>query len=97
MVRVHGAGTIPVNGPGEKLILNRDQLWQALQRKIRHPEEFVPILSRSKVHSDSDGIVCREVVLNFGEWGIRPMQETVTSHGNLWVSHFFLRCPDNIC
>lgn len=85
MVRVHGAGTIPVNGPSEPFVLRRDQLWQALQRKIRHPEEFVPVLSSCTVHKDENGIVERDVVLDFGKWGTRPMSETVTSIGDLWV------------
>ncbi|KAH7012971.1 hypothetical protein EDB80DRAFT_834692 [Ilyonectria destructans] len=85
MVRVHGAGTIPVNGPSEPFVLRRDQLWQALQRKIRHPEEFVPVLSSCTVHKDENGIVERDVVLDFGKWGTRPMSETVTSIGDLWI------------
>ncbi|CAI6038967.1 hypothetical protein V2G26_010836 [Clonostachys chloroleuca] len=85
MVRVYGAGTIPVNGPKDSSILTRDQLWKALQRKIRRPEEFVPILSGCTVHSDENNVVKREVELHFGKWGKRHMQETVTSHGELWI------------
>jgi hypothetical protein len=85
MVRVYGAGTIPVNGPKDSSILTRDQLWNALQRKIRRPEEFVPILSGCTVHSDENNVVKREVELNFGKWGKRHMHEKVTSHGDLWV------------
>ncbi|RSL81046.1 hypothetical protein CEP52_017278 [Fusarium oligoseptatum] len=61
MVRVYGAGTIPVNGPEAPFVLTRDQLWQALQRKIRYPSEFVPVLSGCKVHRDENGIVDREI------------------------------------
>ncbi|RSL45707.1 hypothetical protein CEP51_016043 [Fusarium floridanum] len=77
MVRVYGAGTIPVNGPEAPFVLTRDQLWQALQRKIRYPSEFVPVLSGCKVHRDENGIVDREVELDFGKWGKRHMHETI--------------------
>jgi hypothetical protein len=89
MVRVYGAGTIPVNGPAEPFVLTRIQLWQALQRKIRHPSEFVPVLSSCKINSDVNGVVDREVVLDFGKWGKRAMHEIVSSHGDLWVCKSF--------
>ncbi|KAJ4311309.1 hypothetical protein N0V84_010514 [Fusarium piperis] len=86
MVRAFGAGTLPVNGPNDKVKLTRSQLWQALQRKIRKPEEFAPPLSDCKVLKDENGVVLRTVTLTLPPFGQRFMTETVTSHGDLWVS-----------
>lgn len=87
MVKIYASGSRPVNGPDDSLVLNRGQLWQALQRKIRRPEEFVPILSGCKVTKDENGVVEREVLMDFGKWGKRPMAETVSSYGDLWVRY----------
>ncbi|KAM5350208.1 hypothetical protein ACJ41O_006713 [Fusarium nematophilum] len=84
MVRAFGAGTLPVNGPNDKVKLTRSQLWQALQRKIRKPEEFAPPLSDCKVVKDENGVILRTVTLTLPPFGQRFMTETVTSHGDLW-------------
>ncbi|KAH6970537.1 hypothetical protein BKA56DRAFT_736034 [Ilyonectria sp. MPI-CAGE-AT-0026] len=85
MVRIYGTGTRPVNGPDDPFVLTRDQLWEALERKQRHPEEFVAILSNCKVLKDENGVVEREATLNFGKWGVRHMHEIITTYGDLWI------------
>ena len=86
MVKVFGAGTIPVNGPNDPFTLTRSQLWQALQRKIRHPSEFVPVISGCKVHKDEHGVVETNLMLTYVfEWDVPSMQEGTAEHKELTV------------
>ena len=61
MVNVHVAYTQPINPAGASPVLTEAQVWQGLQRKIRHAQEFVvaAIGSTDVLEERDDG---REVV-----------------------------------
>lgn len=61
MPAVHVAATLPINPPGAQPVLSRAQVWAGLRRKVRHAEEFVPIITGCDVVSDEDGVVTRKV------------------------------------
>lgn len=86
MVKIHTARTLPVNPPDAPFVLKRDLLWAALQRKIRHATEFVPIMRECTVISDENGVVVRDCVLEYEPGKKREMREEVTSYGKQWVS-----------
>lgn len=85
MVKVYAARTLPVNPSDAPLVLTRDVLWRALQRKIRRATEFVPNMRECNVTSDEDSVVVRDCVLEYQNGTQRTMQETVTSFGKQWV------------
>lgn len=41
--------TAPINREGQSPVLSIDQVWAGLQRKIRHAEEFVPLIVHCEV------------------------------------------------
>ncbi|KAG0288628.1 hypothetical protein BGZ98_004191, partial [Dissophora globulifera] len=71
------AVTIPINPPGVEPVLTQSQVWAALQRKVRHPSEFVPVISSCQVVSEVDNVVTRVVDFANGRSGIR---EVCTEH-----------------
>jgi Domain of unknown function (DUF1857) len=81
MVKVYAARTVPVNPPNESFVLERDLLWEALQRKIRRAPDFVPSMKECKVISDENDVVVRDCVLELGNKELRRMREEVTSVG----------------
>lgn len=85
MVRIYAARTLPVNPADAPFVLTRQQLWKALQRKIRHAEEFVPVIKQCVVVKDSNDIVLRECLLETPSGETKPMTEEVTSHGEQFV------------
>ena len=85
MVRIYAARTLPVNPPDAPFVLTRQQLWKALQRKIRHADEFVPAIKECVVIKDSNDIVLRECLLETPSGETKTMTEEVTSHGEQFV------------
>ncbi|KAK4222316.1 hypothetical protein QBC38DRAFT_460545 [Podospora fimiseda] len=44
--------TAPINPPSAKPVLTLPQIWAGLQRKVRHAEEFVPLIKSCAVESE---------------------------------------------
>ncbi|KAK3314206.1 hypothetical protein B0H66DRAFT_373831 [Apodospora peruviana] len=44
--------TAPINRPGQSPILTSEQVWAGLQRKVRHGDEFVPLIVKCEVESE---------------------------------------------
>ena len=82
---LHLAHTTPINPPSASA-LTRAQIWAGLQRKIRHAEEFVPVISSCTVLSDADGVVVRDVRFKLGQGAKEAARETVRTCGTSWVS-----------
>lgn len=59
MVNVHCAYTEPINPAGASPTLSRDQIWRGLQRKIRHAQDFVPVIEGTDVLEEKDNEVTR--------------------------------------
>jgi len=81
---LHLAHTTPINTPSASA-LTRAQIWAGLQRKIRHAEEFVPVISSCTVLSDADGVVVRDVRFKLGQGAKEAARETVRTCGTSWV------------
>lgn len=62
VVSLNNAYTAPINRPGESPVLTLDQVWQGLRRKVRHAEEFVPIIVDCKVLSEERSSTGEEIV-----------------------------------
>lgn len=54
MVTLNYSYTAPVNRPGQP-VLTIEQLWKGLQRKVKHAEEFVPVIISCNVLSEDAG------------------------------------------
>ena len=63
MVTINVAYTQPVNPPGVEPILTREQLWNAMDMKVRRAHEFVPVFSDCKVLEEHDNVVVRQTTL----------------------------------
>jgi hypothetical protein len=59
MVNIHVAYTEPINPPNSPPVLIKEQVWNGLQRKIRHAEEFVPVIERTEVLEENGNEVVR--------------------------------------
>ena len=86
MVTLHTAYTAPINPGNASPVLTSAQVWLGLQRKIRHAEEFVPVIESCKVISDENGVVNREVVFKEGAVPMTRAKEVVRSYWPTWVS-----------
>jgi hypothetical protein len=53
MVSLNLAYTAPINRPGQLPVLTQSQVWAGLQRKVRHAEEFVPLIVACEVVSET--------------------------------------------
>lgn len=60
MVNIYVAYTAPINPTGATPVLTVSQVWKGLQRKVRHAEEFVPVIGECEVLEEKDG--GREVI-----------------------------------
>jgi hypothetical protein len=49
MVVINVGYTAPINRPGETPVVSAAQVWQGLQRKVRHAQEFVPAITHCEV------------------------------------------------
>ncbi|GJJ74781.1 hypothetical protein EMPS_07139 [Entomortierella parvispora] len=67
------AVTAPLNPPGAEPVLTRPQVWKALQRKVRHPSEFVPAIQKCEVISEEGNVVTRVVTIANGPTGMREV------------------------
>ena len=85
MVKVRAARSVPVNPPDATFILKRIQLWTALQRKVRHATEFVPLMKSCTVVKEEGDVVLRDAVLVQENGTVREMREEVTSYWQQWV------------
>jgi hypothetical protein len=66
MVNRYIAHTVPVSAKGVSPVLTRSQVWAGLQRKVRHPAEFVQVILSAKVLSEGGNTVTRETILKEG-------------------------------
>ncbi|KAI4147481.1 MAG: hypothetical protein LQ340_005537, partial [Diploschistes diacapsis] len=71
MVVIYASFTTPVNPPGAMPMLSHAQLWQ---RKVRYPQEFLPVVASCDVQSeavdpDNEGVlvVNRTIVIKEGQ------------------------------
>ncbi|OIW22744.1 DUF1857-domain-containing protein [Coniochaeta ligniaria NRRL 30616] len=62
MVVINVGYTAPINRPGEPPTLSVAQVWQGLKRKVRHAEEFVPIIVHCEVLDEKTTETGGEVV-----------------------------------
>lgn len=62
MVSINIAYTAPINPEGASLALTQAQVWAGLRRKVRHAEEFVPVIVACEVLQEEGEKVIREVV-----------------------------------
>ena len=63
MVTINVAYTQPINPPGVKPVLTREQLWAGLERKVRRAHDFVPVFEDCTVIEEHDNVVVRETKL----------------------------------
>lgn len=59
MVTINCAYTEPINPSGGSPVLTQDQIWKGLQRKIRHAQDFVPVITGTDVVEEKDNEVTR--------------------------------------
>ena len=94
MVAIHIAYTSPINsssGPKSEPQLTIEQVWAGLQRKIRHGDEFVPVIESCDVISEYDDpksgnhIVEREAVFKPGTGPSGKVKEVCESFGQTRV------------
>ncbi|KAF8985501.1 hypothetical protein BGZ52_010522 [Haplosporangium bisporale] len=69
--------TTPVNPPGAEPVLTRPQVWAGLQRKVRHANEFVPMIHTCEVVSEEANVVTRVITV---ENGNSPIREVCTEY-----------------
>jgi hypothetical protein len=94
MLNLHIAHTSPINPPGASPTLTHTQIWAGLQRKIRHAEEFVPVIESCEVVSDEDGVVTRNVVFKKGQGPKDRAKEVVRGFKPSWVRWGLFFCVD---
>ncbi|TKA58204.1 hypothetical protein B0A55_11102 [Friedmanniomyces simplex] len=72
MVTINCAYTESINPPSAHPTLTQSQIWRGLQRKIRHAQDFVPVIEGTDVIEEKDA--GREVtrVAHFKAMGERP-------------------------
>ncbi|GJJ69272.1 hypothetical protein EMPS_01618 [Entomortierella parvispora] len=69
--------TAPVNPPGAEPVLTRSQVWAGLQRKVRHADEFVPMILTCEVVSEEANVVTRVITIENGQ---SPIREVCTEY-----------------
>ncbi|KAK0668379.1 hypothetical protein QBC41DRAFT_303455 [Cercophora samala] len=70
MVLINIAYTTPINRPGQQPVLTTPQVWAGLVRKVRHAQEFVPVIESCTVASEETNAAGQLVVtrrVNFGQ------------------------------
>ncbi|KAK4642210.1 hypothetical protein QC761_507110 [Podospora bellae-mahoneyi] len=70
MVLINIAYTAPINRPGQHPVLTTPQVWAGLVRKVRHAQEFVPVIESCAVASEETNAAGQLVVtryVNFGQ------------------------------
>lgn len=61
MVTINLAYTAPINRQGDQPVLTESQVWEGLQRKVRHAEQFVPVIVACQVTKEYDNTIERDV------------------------------------
>ncbi|KAF9901254.1 hypothetical protein EC991_006382 [Linnemannia zychae] len=69
--------TTPINPPGAEPVLSRARVWKGLQRKVRHANEFVPIIHSCEVVSEEENVVTRVITFENGK---SPIREVCTEY-----------------
>jgi hypothetical protein len=86
-MHIHIAYTTLINPPAASPVLTLPQIWAGLQRKIRHADEFVPVIKSCKVLTEaSDGAVTRQVKFDDKLGPPAFADEVVRSYWPYWVS-----------
>ncbi|KAF9693657.1 hypothetical protein EKO04_008206 [Ascochyta lentis] len=86
MTILHLSHTTPINPPSTTPVLTLPQIWAGLQRKVRHAEEFVPVIASCTVLEErEDGTVVRDVVFKAGLGPKAKARETVREYYPSWV------------
>ncbi|EGX95167.1 hypothetical protein CCM_03439 [Cordyceps militaris CM01] len=74
MTILHYAATAPVNPSGAAPVLTAAQVWEGLRRKIRHADQFVPLITSCVVEKEESNVVHRRVAFE----GSKEMTEVCT-------------------
>ncbi|OAA55643.1 hypothetical protein ISF_07748 [Cordyceps fumosorosea ARSEF 2679] len=74
MVVLYYAATAPVNPAGSAPVLTAAQVWAGLRRKVRHADQFVPVITSCVVEREEGNVVHRRVTFE----GRPAMTETCT-------------------
>ncbi|KAK4164612.1 hypothetical protein QBC43DRAFT_45582 [Cladorrhinum sp. PSN259] len=61
--------TAPINPAGASPVLTLPQIWAGLQRKVRHAEEFVPLILSCTVESEVEDKVGNTVITRVVDFG----------------------------
>ncbi|KAK3113825.1 hypothetical protein LTR53_008497 [Teratosphaeriaceae sp. CCFEE 6253] len=59
MVVINCAYTEAINPDGASPVLKQEQIWRGLQRKIRHAQDFVPVIEGTDIVEDKGDEVTR--------------------------------------
>ncbi len=66
MVVVNIAYTEQINPQGASPVLTRDQIWKGLQRKVRSPQDYLPVLKGCDVLEERENEVVRDAHFSDG-------------------------------
>ena len=87
--------TVPINPAGAEPVLSAEQVWKGLQRKVRSPTEFVPVIESCEVVSDENDVVTRLVQFKSG-WGPEGKVKEVCSSYNPTHIYFEMESGDKV-
>lgn len=62
---------VPINPPGEDVVLTRDDVWRGLVLKAENALPFVPAMTRCDVKSRTDSVIEREIEFRGERFGER--------------------------
>jgi hypothetical protein len=82
---INFAHTSKINPSGATPVLTRAQVWIGLQRKIRFPQEFVPVIESCEVLKDDSGVVERLVKFKKSQAPKDEAREVVKGWEDCWV------------
>ncbi|KAF1940771.1 DUF1857-domain-containing protein [Clathrospora elynae] len=85
MVKLNAAYTSKINPAGATPVLTLAQVWAGLERKIRFPHEFIPVIESCTVLEDKDGVLTREVTFKEGVREKRTVKEICRGFWPAWV------------
>lgn len=84
MAANHIAYTAPINPPSATPILTTSQVWAGLEIKIRHAEDFVPVIESIDVleetHEGNIPVTVREIIFKEGERPNSRVRETCKAY-----------------
>lgn len=63
MVTINVAYSQPVNPQGAEPVLTKEQIWKAMEMKVRRAHDFVPVFEDCKVLEEKDNVIVRETKL----------------------------------